>query len=209
MNPTVKLSSTGGSGGGLGQVMSHLAKLSRPQVYVGIPASKADRRAQAGKGGGPSTVNNAELMYIHTHGARTQDAIAAMEPNLSSGMQYSAALQLYLHSTGAPPHAIPPRPIVEPAIEDQRNREIIAAELKLAAQAELDGKPDECRRHLKRAGMLAQNIVRAWFVDPRNGWAPNRPSTIKAKGSDRPLIDTAQMRRAVTYVLADGAEGGQ
>jgi hypothetical protein len=29
-------------------------------------------------------------------------------------------------------------------------------------------------------------------------WAPNAPSTIKQKGSDRPLIDTSQLRRAQT-----------
>lgn len=39
----------------------------------------------------------------------------------------------------------------------------------------------------------------------RNGdWAPNAPSTIKKKGSDKPLIDTGTMRQGVQYVIKEG-----
>jgi hypothetical protein len=51
--------------------------------------------------------------------------------------------------------------------------------------------------------MLGQNIVRAWFVDPKNGWPENSPITIAAKGSDKPLIDTGELRKAITYVVGD------
>lgn len=116
-------------------------------------------------------VTNAGLMYIQTNGAHL--------PN------------------GA---VIPPRPVIEPAIEAPDNRELIEEQLGLAAQAELDGKPDEMRRHLFLAGQLGSNAAKRWFRDPRNNWAPNAPSTIAAKGSDRPLIDQGELRRAITHV---------
>ena len=59
------------------------------------------------------------------------------------------------------------------------------------------------RRHLKRAGMEAQNRVRAWFDDSRNGWAPNALATIAAKGSDHPLVDKAELKKSITYVVKD------
>ena len=95
----------------------------------------------------------------------------------------------------------PARPIIEPAIEAEGNKEPIAHELALAAKAVLDGKPEEAKRHLELAGLTGQNAVKAWFDDPRNGWAANAPATIKAKGSDHPLIDKGEMRNSITYVV--------
>lgn len=43
----------------------------------------------------------------------------------------------------------------------------------------------------------------------RNGdWAPNAPSTVKKKGSDKPLIDTGTMRQNVQYVIKEGGAKG-
>lgn len=36
-------------------------------------------------------------------------------------------------------------------------------------------------QHLEAVGMYAQNIVRAWFTNPNNGWAANSPLTIAKK----------------------------
>lgn len=99
---------------------------------------------------------------------------------------------------------VPPRPVIEPAIEAKDNRAVIVEELKGAAVAALDGKPGEVTRRLKRAGMEGQNRSRAWFTDPRNHWAPNAPSTIRRKGSDRPNIDTSQMRKAIISIVTEG-----
>lgn len=43
-------------------------------------------------------------------------------------------------------------------------------------------------------GIIQQEIVEGEF-------APNAPSTIKKKGSDRPLVDTGHMRQSVHYVV--------
>jgi len=61
---------------------------------------------------------------------------------------------------------------------------------------------------LKRTGMDAASRVRMWFVNPKNLWAPNSPRTVKRKGSDRPLIDTGQLRKSITYVIRNTGGGG-
>lgn len=109
----------------------------------------------------------------------------------------------YIHTNGSQVRGIPARPIIEPALEAPGNKEPITDELKQAASAALDGKPTEVTLHLKRAGMTAQNAVKGWFTDPRNNWAPNAASTIKRKGSDKPLINTASLRGAMTYVVEE------
>lgn len=110
---------------------------------------------------------------------------------------------LFIHTNGSPLKHIPARPVVEPAIEASDNKASINRGMKIAAEAALDGKPQQVKQGLRLAGMDAQSRVKAWFTDPRNGWAPNAPGTIRRKKSDKPLIDTAQMRNAIVYVLRD------
>lgn len=51
---------------------------------------------------------------------------------------------------------------------------------------------------LDRVGIAAENLVQEAFATGGFGsWKPNAPETIRLKGSDSPLIDTAQLRRAV------------
>ena len=110
---------------------------------------------------------------------------------------------VFIHTNGSPLKKIPKRPVIEPAIEAEDNKEAISKELKLATQAMLNSNPAEANRHLKLAGMLGQNAARAWFTDPRNNWPPNTSRTIARKGSDMPLIDTGAMRKAIVYVVKE------
>ncbi len=146
----------------LKSLTERLKALTNKEVYVGIPAEKSSRYGEGG-------INNAELLYIHTH--------------------------------GSPVRNIPPRPVLQPAIE--ANRQAIGKQLAAAAQGALRGNATEAERGLESAGMVAQNFARGWFENPENGWAPNSPRTISRKGSDRPLIDTGEMRKAITYVVRD------
>jgi hypothetical protein len=191
MQPTVKLNQSGPGGKA---ILEGLKGLTGTHVFVGIPEKNAPRKKQA--------ITNAQLAFIHTHGARGFKAREAMKIAMKGGkLNYSQALSLYIHTFGSPIYNITPRPIIEPAIEDAQNRKIIEKELELAAKSALEGKESEMVNHLKRAGMLAQNLVRAWFTNPKNHWAPNAPSTIKRKGSDKPLIDKGDLRKSITYVV--------
>lgn len=158
--------------------------LQKRAVYVGIPegasnsrnallSSLADKEKKKSKlvKEATSDINNATLLFIHTHGSELQ--------------------------------GIPPRPVIEPAIAASGNKEKITSELAGAAKAVLEGTPGLVAQGLERAGLTAQNASRNWFTDPRNGWAPNAPSTIQRKGSDRPLIDTGALRNSITYVVKD------
>lgn len=54
------------------------------------------------------------------------------------------------------------------------------------------------KRILDRVGTAGENLVQEAFDSRGFGsWAPNAPATVEMKGSDSPLIDSAQLRRAV------------
>lgn len=48
-------------------------------------------------------------------------------------------------------------------------------------------------------GATVKGIVQEEIVDGE--FAPNAPSTVKKKGSEKPLIDTGHMRQSVNYVV--------
>lgn len=51
---------------------------------------------------------------------------------------------------------------------------------------------------LKRLGIACENVIQRAFSSRGFGsWAPDKPSTVRRKGSDSPLIDTAQLRRSI------------
>ena len=122
---------------------------------------------------------------------------------------------LMIHSKGSPLRHLPARPVIEPAIEDETNKAKISRQLIAAANKGLNGDQAGFVAGLNAAGLQAQNVCREWFKNPKNGWEPLAPSTIQAKvrkyGKDKkvdtssivPLIDTGEMRKAITYVLRD------
>lgn len=172
------------------QVKKRLDELARMDVFVGIPQG-VDRKE--------GTITQAQLLYIQEHGVRDAEMRHAMQPDIDQGVPYSRAHQLFIHEHGSPLWAIPPRPVLEPAIASVKPK--IARQFSFAVQAALAG--DDPLPFLDEAGRIARDAAYDWFVDPRNNWPPNAPSTIKAKGSDKPLIDTGSMRRAITYVVSE------
>jgi hypothetical protein len=175
---------------GLPKVLAALKVLRDNDVLVGIPD---------GSKRGEGELPNAALLYIHAHGVRRGSMRREMQADLDQGKSYDAAYQLYIQSHGSPLWHSPPRPVLEPSIDANKDR--ISEQLGNAARAALDGDEQKTLVALKKAGMVAQNSARAWFVDSANNWPPNAQATIDAKGSDRPLIDTGEMRKAIIYVL--------
>jgi hypothetical protein len=183
-------------------VKQFLRQLANRQIYVGIPEGSDNNPAAAnGNVENSSNITNAELLYMQTHGIRQKEMREEMNPKVESGeLGYSEAYQLYLHTHGSPLWQSPPRPVIEPAIEN--GKEAIAKQLKKVVSTALDGQDPTVE--MQKAGMLGQNIVRDWFTNPSNGWAPNSPATIEAKKSDKPLIDSGDLRKSITYVISDG-----
>lgn len=111
---------------------------------------------------------------------------------------------LFIHTNGSPINNIPPRPVIEPAIRNDKER--LSGMMKKAAQLAFTGRFDEAVNQLRKVGMRGQNVSRAWFVNPENGWPPNSPSVQaakRAKGADdpKPLIDTGELRKSITYFV--------
>ena len=111
---------------------------------------------------------------------------------------------LFIHTNGSPVNNIPPRPVIEPAIKEDRAR--LSSMMKKAAQLVFNGNKEEAMSQLKKVGMRGQNVSRAWFVNPQNGWPPNSERVAarkRAKGAEnpRPLIDTGELRKSITYFI--------
>ena len=163
---------------------NRLVSLAKREILVGIPEETNERP-------GEGEMNNATLLFIHTN--------------------------------GSPVNNLPPRPVIEPAIEQPENAAKIRQGLRRVTRFLLEEKESEAERTMQAVGEDAVGMIRDWFVDPRNGWPPNTPATVKGKlrrlkgkkrkealavyaageRVDTPLIDTGEMRKAITFVVRD------
>lgn len=89
---------------------------------------------------------------------------------------------------------IPPRPFLLNAMRKNRGKYLRA--MKEAAGEILRGE-STLASVMTRLGILAQGDIQKEITDLKT--PPNAPSTIKAKGSSNPLIDTGEMRSKVTW----------
>lgn len=113
----------------------------------------------------------------------------------------NAAL-MKIHEDGAPEVNIPARPVVHPTISE--NQATIVAGLKQAGDKALQGDTPGMLKVLNALGLRLQNKMRAKITD--GPFAPLSERTLaarRAKGrtGTKPLIDTGQLRRALTYVI--------
>ncbi|PYY66166.1 hypothetical protein CRX42_33900, partial [Pseudomonas jessenii] len=106
-----------------------------------------------------------------------------------------------VNNFGSADGKIPARPVLGPAIEKgapqyQRLAEVMIPKV-------LSG---EMTMHilLEQMGQLAEGHIKQEITDLKT--PPNAPSTIAAKGSDNPLIDTGAFRQSIRYVIDDGSE---
>lgn len=179
--------------GGFAGLVKRLQGLQKRQIQVGIPQQTSSRKEEG--------INNAELLYIHTHGTRRKAMQKEMQEGMDRGLKYSEAFSLYIQSHGSPLWHSPPRPVLEPAIK--ANKEKIALQFSKIIKATADGNADAMERAITSTGITAQNACRSWFKDPRNGWPRNDPKTVKLKGSDKPLVDSGELRNSIVYVVRE------
>lgn len=171
---------------GVVALMKRVAGVTRLAAYVGVPAAaNRERKAQLLRMAGTAK------------GRRLKRLEKAAETDVTN------AELLFIHTKGSPLRRIPARPVIEPAVEASGNKEAIAAELGGSVKASLAGDHELAVKKMKRAALAGQNAARGWFTDSRNHWAPNALSTIKRKGSDRPLIDTGALRAAIVGIVKE------
>lgn len=108
----------------------------------------------------------------------------------------------YIMEYGAPEANIPARPHLEPGVEDASAE--ISFRMEKAAQAALEGDAAGVQRRLEEVGIVGMNAVRKKITD--GPFAPLSDRTLAARRrrgrtGEKPLIDTGQYRRSVTYVV--------
>lgn len=147
-------------------LQDRLKTIGRSAACVGIPASSSRDRS-----------NHLIAMAVRS----TKGSKRSAKLLKSATEDVNNAELLYVFSKGSPAKRIPPRPVIEPAIEADGNKQPIARELAGSMKAGLDGDRSKVTQQLKRAGIAGQNAARGWFTDSRNGWPQNAPSTIRKK----------------------------
>lgn len=176
---------------------NQIEQINKYNIYVGIPDSNNSRPKQG--------ITNSQLLYILSNGVTKNAARSMIEKYMRErSIGYSKARQmvwqLWLREHGSPAYRIPPRPLIEPAL--MAYKEQISNYMLKAVKSYLTGDKDLFKERLIKVGKFARRVVRRiWFDDPRNNWPPNAESTIKAKGSDHPMIDTSELRQSITYVV--------
>ena len=101
------------------------------------------------------------------------------------------ALWNELGTSGA--HPIPARPFLRQSVDG--NEDKIRAHC--AQQARAIARGGTAEEALKKIGIHMKGIVQKTIKE--GSFGPNAPSTIRKKGSDKPLIDTGRLRQSVNY----------
>ena len=180
------------SGPGMDDILSGIDALNGADALVGIPEGdnrKADLLFLAG---------NIKLTKTGKVSKTARKLLEAAKSPITN------AELLFIFTNGSPLRGQPPRVVIEAAIESEPTRTLLAKEIAAASVSALSGDEKGMIEHLDRAGTIAESASKRWFTDPRNGWEPNAPSTIRSKGSDAAGIDTGQMRRAITHIVEAG-----
>lgn len=165
----------------LPQVLKAIHELAGQDVLVGYPSGEKNERREGG-------MTNAALGYIHEN--------------------------------GAPEVGIPARPHLLPGV--RAAKEPITENFKQAGKAALQGDASKVTRAMHAAGLVAQSSVRDKISS--GPFEPLKQATIRRRMTRgkaarkgitvdpatglltgaKPLIDTAQMQRAVTYIVRSG-----
>jgi hypothetical protein len=120
-----------------------------------------------------------------------------------------------IHDKGSPLQGIPARPFMNPGIKKVQDK--ISKEFAAAASQVLDGKDDTT--NLNRAGLVAASSIKS-VINDGDDFAPLKRSSKLARlrklkaykkmskdqidaqlATMHPLVDTAQMRNSITYVV--------
>ena len=129
-------------------------------------------------------------------------ANAARDPEPGETTAATNALIGYVMEYGSPAQNIPARPFLHPGVANARAG--IELHMKKAGQLALRGKADEIGQELEKVGLIAAASVQKKITE--GPFQPLKPDTLAARRrrgrtGERPLNDTGQLRRAVTYVV--------
>jgi len=125
---------------------------------------------------------------------RDVDGNIVVDTNGTMTVALVGAFQEYGTRTGIPRRSFLRDPIFNNI--DKINK-VASKQIKKALAGEIDGKTV-----LDMVGEYAKGLSVLSFR--KNDWKPNKSSTIKAKGSSTPLIDTGQLRQSIGFQTIKG-----
>lgn len=96
----------------------------------------------------------------------------------------------------------PSRPFLRKSVDENEEKIIVFGQL----QAKRLTQGATAQEILTALGAMQKGLVQEKIVD--GNYAPNAPSTIRKKGSDKPLIDTGRMRQSVNFVITEKEGSG-
>lgn len=145
-------------------------------------------------------ITNASLGAIHEFGAEinhpggTSYGYASKAASERNEVRFLKSGSGYMEIGVTGPHTvnIPARPWLNPGV-DSGTQEY----LKIIERALESGEPLD--KALNQIGVVAVGMVQKYMTELKS--PPNAPSTIKAKGSSNPLIDSGALRQSITYKI--------
>lgn len=108
----------------------------------------------------------------------------------------------YLMENGSPVNNLPERPFLKPGVGSVTDK--VADRYRKGAVAVMDGKISSIDQVHDAVGFIAESAVKAKITD--GPFAPLSERTLaarRARGrtSEKPLLDTGQLRRSITHVI--------
>lgn len=122
-----------------------------------------------------------------------------LEVGLPSGGSHSGtSLSMHelgmVHEYGSPTRNIPARPFIQPSIKDNTDK---YKKLMRKQAGLLLFRQTSLNNALSLVGEVAKADIQKYMLSA--SFTPLSAATIEKKGSSKPLIDTGQMRNAITY----------
>lgn len=119
-----------------------------------------------------------------------------------TGGEVSNATLGYIHEFGSPARNIPPRPFLIPGANSIADK--AEGMMAHAASLQMDGKPGDAQATLQALGQMAADAIRGKIVS--GPFTPLKAATLAARvrrgnRGTKPLIDTTQMMKAITWVI--------
>lgn len=163
-------------------------------LTVGVHGADSGRHGEGG-------MTNVRLMHVHEFGKTIQHPGGTPFIMTKSGIRFlrKGSVGPGVRITKAHPIVIPERSVIRSTVDKKRRSyENMMAKL----WGDITINKMTAPRAANLMGLKVQADMRSKMT--RGPFAPNKPSTIRRKGSSKPLIDTRQLAKSLGYEVRAG-----
>ena len=176
--------------GGLDEFMKKFREISDTNVYIGVPSS--DNKSLDGG------INMATLVAVHELGATIKHGGGTRYQKNANGNLAKFVRNDFVGPTSGVTAGhtikIPERSFIRSTMNSNKKKytELLEKGIKSALAG-----ATSVKSVYEKIGIIIVNDVKTTMVT--GNFTPLKSSTIKAKGSSKPLIDSGEMRNSITY----------